>query len=68
MKILLEIKDDKAPFFLELLKNFSFVKSKPLTEAKAQLMEDIREVVQEVQQAKKGEIKLQSAQDFLNEL
>jgi len=68
MKILLDIKDDKAPFFMELLKNFTFVKAKPLSEAKAQLMEDIRDAVQEVQQAKQGKVKLQSARDFLNEL
>lgn len=30
MKVLLDIKDDKADFFMELLKNFSFVKAKPL--------------------------------------
>ena len=31
MKVLLDIKDSKASFFMELLKSFSFVKVKPLT-------------------------------------
>ncbi len=32
MKLLLEIKDNKAAFFMELLKNFSYVKAKPIEE------------------------------------
>lgn len=35
MKILLDIKDSKAAFFMELLKNFSFVKAEPLKAGKA---------------------------------
>jgi len=68
MKVLLDIKDDKASFFMEVLKNFSFVKAEPLSDGKAQLIEDIKEAVKEVNLAKQGKIKLQSAKDFLNEL
>jgi hypothetical protein len=68
MKILLDIKDEKAPFILELLKNFSFVKAKPLTENSAQLMEDIKESVQELALIRAGKKKAQDAEDFLNEL
>ena len=32
MKLLLDIKDDKAAFFLELLKNFPFIKATEITE------------------------------------
>ena len=31
MKVLLDIRENKALFFLELLNNFSFVKAKPVT-------------------------------------
>jgi hypothetical protein len=68
MKILLDIKDEKAPFIMELLKNFSFVKAKPLTEGKAQLMEDIKEAVQEMALIRTGKKKARNAEDFLNEL
>ena len=68
MKVLLDIKDSKAEFMIELLKNFSFVKTKPLTPAKAQFLADLRGSVEEVTLAKKGKIKLQSAREFLNEL
>lgn len=68
MKVLLDIRDDKALFFMEVLKNFSYVKAKPISEAKGQLIEDIREAAREVKLAKEGKIKLQSAKDFLREL
>jgi hypothetical protein len=68
MKILLDIKDEKAQFFMELLKNFSFVKAKPLTEPKARLMSDIKEAVEEVKLIRSGKKKARDAEDFLNEL
>ena len=68
MKILLEIKDEKAQFFLELLKNFSFVKAKPLTEPKARLMAEVKEAVEEMKLIRSGKKKARNAEEFLNEL
>ena len=68
MKVLLDIKDSKADFILELLKNFSFVKTEPLTPKKAEFIYELKKSVEEVTLAKEGKIKLQSAKDFLNEL
>jgi len=68
MKVLLDIKDAKADFMIELLKNFSFVKTESLTPSKAQFLKDLKGSVGEVILAKQGKIKLQSARDFLNEL
>ncbi len=68
MKMLLDIKDSRADFIMELLKNFSFVKTETLTPAKAQFLSDLKGSVEEVTLAKKGKIKLQSAREFLNEL
>ena len=45
MKLLLEVKDEKAPFVLEVLKNFKFVKTKELTSYKAEVLEGIKEVL-----------------------
>jgi len=42
MKVLLDIKDSKAEFMLELLKNFSFVKAESLTPSKAQFLKDLK--------------------------
>lgn len=68
MKLLLDIKDDKADFILELLKNFSFVKTETISPQKAQFLKELKGSVEEVKLAKQGKIKLQSARDFLNEL
>ena len=45
MKAVLDIKDNKAQFVIELLDNFSFVKVKPITNEKALLLSEIREAV-----------------------
>ena len=68
MKILLEIKDNKAAFFMELLKSFSFVKAKPLTPYKAQVLENIKDGIDEVNLIKAGKLKGRKAQDLFNEL
>ncbi len=69
MKILLEIPDNKAAFFLEVLKNFSFVKkATPLTDIKAQQLKDIREGIEEIKLIRQGKKKGRNAIDFINEL
>jgi hypothetical protein len=68
MKVLLDIKDSKANFVLELLKNLSFVKAKPLTPQKAELFEDLKEAVETVNLIKQGKLKARSAEDLLDEL
>jgi len=68
MKILIDIKDNKAAFVKELLKNLSFVKTEELTPSKARFLEELKGSVKEVSMAKLGKIKLQSAKEFLNGL
>ena len=68
MKILLEIKDSKAAFILELLNNFSFVKAKPLTPYKAEVLEGLKDAVDEIKQIKQGKLKGTAAKDLLEEL
>lgn len=68
MKLLLDIKDAKAEFVLELLKNLSFVKSKQLTPYKAEVLEGIKEAVEEMKLVKKGKLKGRPAEDLFNEL
>ena len=68
MTVLLEIKDNKANFFMELLKNFSFVKAKPFNPEKERILNDLREAVEEVKLHKQGKIKMKSFDEFLNEL
>lgn len=68
MKLLLDIKDSKAEFMMELLSSFSFVKAEKLSPAKAQFLKELKASAEEVVLAKEGKIQLQSARDFLNEL
>lgn len=68
MKILLDIKDEKADFIMELLNNFKFVKTKPLTPYKAKILEGLKDAVDEVNQIKAGKKKAQPLSEFLSEL
>jgi len=68
MKVLLDIKDDKAAFIMELLNNFKFVKAKPLTPYAAEILEDLKEAVEEMNLIKAGKKKAQPLSEFLDEL
>ena len=68
MKVLLDIKDNKAAFVMELLHSLSFVKTRKLTSEKAQLIEEINEAVEEMKLIKAGKKKARNAEDFINEL
>jgi len=68
MKVLLDIKDNKADFIMELLNNFKFVKTKALSPYKAEILEGLKDAVEEVNKAKQGKIKLKSAHQLLDEI
>lgn len=68
MRVILDIKDNKALHLLEVLKGLSYVKTTPLTNEKELLVEEIKEAVRNVNLAKKGKLKLKSARDLYNEL
>ena len=54
---------------MEVLRSLSFVKGvKPISMAKVQLWEELQEAANEVAEHKKGNKKLKSAQELLNEL
>jgi len=68
MKVLLDIKDNKAVFFMELLKSFPFVKAKTLTPQKAEVLSGIKEAVEEMKLVKAGKIKARNAEELFYEL
>ncbi len=68
MKVLLDIKDNKASHLLEVLKGLSYVKTKLLTNEKALLLEEIKDAVNELSLIKQGKLKGIPAKDLLNEL
>lgn len=68
MKVLLDIKDNKAEHMMEYFKSLPYVKAKQLTEAKAQLLSELKEAVEEMKLIKAGKKQAREAEDFLNEL
>jgi hypothetical protein len=68
MKAVLDIRDSKAPFVMELLDNFSFVKVRPITNEKALLLNEIREAVDNVNLVKRGKLQARPAKELLDEI
>lgn len=69
MKLLLDIKDDKAAFFLELLKNFTFVnEATSLSPEEAEVITDLAEAVFEMNEITEGRIEARDAEDLFDEL
>lgn len=68
MKVLLDIKDSKVPFVMELLESFSFVKAKPLSTYKAEVLENLKDAVEELNLISEGKLKGRNAEELLNEL
>ena len=70
-QIVLKIKDSKVGFFLELIKNFDFVKVEKQDDTeptKDEIKEDIKQGLKEVQLIEKGKMKATPLNDFLNEI
>lgn len=68
MKVLLDVKDNKAEFVMELLQSLSFVKAEPISASKARFLKELKQSIDEVNLAKQGKIKLKTAEKLLDEL
>ncbi|HNR73478.1 MAG: hypothetical protein UZ12_BCD005002794 [Bacteroidetes bacterium OLB12] len=68
MKILVDIKEGKGDFILELLNSFPFVKTKKISPDKAKFLLELKDALDEVKLAKHGKVKLKSAHDLIDEL
>ncbi len=66
MKILLEVKDEKAPHLVAILKKLKFVKTTTISPAKALLLKEMKEAVDELNLIKKGKKKAKDAEKFIN--
>jgi len=57
MKLLLDVKDEKVTFVLEVLENFKFVKAKKLNTSKEdEVLEGIKGAVEEMKLIKAGKL------------
>lgn len=71
MKVLIDIADNKAESFMELLKGHSYVKAKPLSAPDAAVLEElahIKKALKLADKVKTGKIKSRPASELLNEL
>ncbi len=68
MKVLLDIKDHKVSFVMELLNSLSFVKVQPLTPYKAEVLDGVREAVNEMKAVKEGRIKGKPVSELIGEI
>lgn len=68
MKVLLDIKDNKAKHLLEVLKGLSYVKTTTISDEKALLMTEIKDAVEELKLVRDGKLKGISAKQLLDEL
>lgn len=68
MRVLLDIKDNKAIPLLEVLKGLSYVKATTISNEKALLMEEIKEAMDNLGHVRQGKLKLKSARELYNEL
>jgi len=71
MKLLIDIADNKAAGFIELMKSYSYIKTKTISAPDAELFEEIKEIkkaFKNAQRIKSGKLKSRPAAEFLNEL
>lgn len=68
MKVLLDIKDNKAHHLLEVSKGLPYVKTQTLTPYKAKVLEDLSAAVGEMKLIKAGKLTARNAEDLFNEL
>jgi hypothetical protein len=70
MKVLLDIKDNRIPFFMELVKSLDFISviKEEKDDNKSQFIADFSEAFNDVKLYEEGKKKLKSAKELLNEL
>ncbi len=69
MKIILDINDNKVAFFMEVIKNFKFIKkATPISDNKAAIIQNVRESVKELKLVNQGKLEARNVEDLINEL
>lgn len=70
MKVLLDVKDSKADFFIELVNNLGFVKKveEQPEPSKKQILQELKQAVIELNMIEQGKLKARPAKELLDEL
>ena len=68
MRVILDIRDSKVPFVMELLQNLPFVKTELVNNEKKQLTKEIKQALKELKMVRSGKLKARPVEDLLNEI
>jgi hypothetical protein len=68
MKLVIEVKESKAEFLLELLRSLPFVKTTTVQDEKEAVRDSVRTAVDQMKQVKAGKLKGRPVQKLLDEL
>jgi len=70
MKVILDIKDNRVPFFMELIRSLDYIRvlQEIQDERKGEHIQDLVEAFSDVKLFEQGLKQLKSAKDLLNEL
>jgi len=71
MKLIIEVADNKAAGFIEHLKDYPYVKAKPLPVPDSEILDEIKEIKKAFKNAEKikaGKLKGRPVEELLNEL
>lgn len=70
MKVILDIKDNRIPFFMELVKSLEYISvvKEVKNEQNGSFIEEMAEAFNDVKLHEQGKIKLKSAKSLLDEL
>ena len=67
-QVILNVKESKFKFFMELVRSFDFVRIDGDGDSKEAILSNIKKGLEEVKLARQGKLKTTPAKDFLNEL
>ena len=68
-QIILNVKDAKYPFFLELVKSLDFVQiQEEMGDSKEEITTNLKQAFKDLKDYKEGKLNTTSAKDFLDEL
>ena len=70
MKLILDIKDNRVPFFMELIKSLDYINilKEVKNKEKSKNIQDLAEAFNDVRLHEKGKKSLKTANELLNEL
>lgn len=68
MKVLLDIKDEKAESVMNMLQDLPYVKVKQLEPIHFKILDDAIQIVDDVHLLEQGKLETRDAKEFLNEL